>query len=279
MEGSAHRGAFFLPSTLCRPLACDHFTNLLHAVFRRRMRAEEIRAPPATADLGEDLHHTDEFLRLIARLQHEAHAERIGFELVIAAELHHPPLCHHLGQMSSGVVLTIAQQDARSLRQTAPQPRACHLLVRVTAHDVPHLMTENTGELVFVLQAAEQGLGDENLAARQRKGIHRRAIRQQVKIKAIRRLPCRGGGQQPLPHGLHLRHCLRITRGAAHLADHLRGGLQPERDFLLRRGDGERLHAAGELVLILRRAQPVIHDRSHDHQQADHDSRIAAHTA
>ena len=245
------------------------------------MRAHEFAAAASSAGFGEDFHHADERLGIVASLQHEAHAQRIAFQLVIATEFRRAPLHQHLADHLAGVraAVLVGKQYRHALSDAGPHLRVRHLLIRMTAHHVPHLMSQHARELVLVLQATKQGLRDENLPARQREGIDGLRIGQQMKLKAIRRLLRSRGGQQTLPHLLHQSHRRGIARGATHFTDHARRRLQPQRHFFLRRGNRQPLRAPGELIRELRRAHPIVNHRAHDEEQPHDDARIAAHTA
>src|SRR5918999_4368465 len=89
------------------------------AVFGVRVGGEELGLARAAGGLGERLHDADHGARVVARLGHDADAEGVGFELVLAPVAHVDHAADHLADLRGAEVAAAdherAEQPLREL--------------------------------------------------------------------------------------------------------------------------------------------------------------------
>ena len=234
---------------------------------------EEFRAATATALRLQDLHHFDQAFRVVAGIDHEAHAEVIRLVFVLAAVAGRFDLVDQAGDLLR-IHVQVGPGHAGGLGEAGPQLGFGHLFGGVAADDMADFVAEYAGHLVLGLEVLEQSVGEEDLASGQGESIDHFRVAEQVEIEPVFPElfgPCSLGigGHQFGAHLVDEGIELRVRVFATALLGHLPDRLQPHGDFLLSR-HRHPLRLAGHRVVFDLGLHEVADHGESSHGQRDH---------
>src|SRR5262245_4002291 len=157
----------------------DRRLDLRDAVLRVGVGAEELDGAAARYRL-QHLHDVDHRARVVAGLGHEPDPEAVRLRFVLSAEAQvhelHDGGGYRLALCAAAGVARVVAGDDGSAAQALGQLGLCQVLGAVARDDVPGFVAEHAGVLPRRVELRRQRLGHEDLAARQREGVHRLRI-------------------------------------------------------------------------------------------------------